>query len=156
MALIRGFNDPFFNSDPVFDTSLGNVWHNPFGTSLGRLSSDVGLGRMSMPLQISETDDMYKVKAELPGIGSKKDIELKMDQGILSIKAEKKKETTEEGEFYHREEFSYGVSTRQVRLPDYVDLNVTPSATFDNGVLSIDLKKMPQRRKDKAIDIQIS
>ena len=108
-----------------------------------------------MPLQISETDDMYKVKAELPGIGSTKDIDLKIDQGILSIKAEKKKETIDDDEFYHREEFSHGVLTRQVRLPDYIDVNVTPSARFNNGVLSVDLKKVPQN-KLKGMTIQIS
>merc|ERR1719183_250203 len=105
-----------------------------------------------MPLQISETDVIYKVKAELPGIGSTKDIELKIDQGILSIKAEKKKETIDVDEFYHREEFSHGVLTRQVRLPDYIDINVTPSARFNNGVLSVDLKKVPQN-KTKSITI---
>ena len=116
----------------------------------------------NMPLQISETDDMYKVKAELPGIGSKKDIDLKImgqNGNILCIKAEKKKESDvtkdNEGEFYHREEFSHGVLTRQIRLPDYIDINVTPSARFNNGVLSVDLKKLPQN-KIKSITIPIS
>jgi len=84
MSLSLFTNDPFFN-DPFFSESR----IAPLSNMLG---GNMNMNRMmtAMPLRITETDDKFKVLAEIPGVTSKKDIDIKLDQGVLSIEAEKK------------------------------------------------------------------
>src|SRR5262249_19662077 len=79
-----------------------------------------GAGR-SVPLaahmDVKETDKEIVVEAELPGIDDK-DISLSLQDGILTIKGEKKLERDEETENYRMMERRYGSFQRSVRLPD--------------------------------------
>lgn len=107
---------------------------------------------LSPKLDVAETKDKYEIKAEMPGI-DEKDIELSMDEGVLTISGEKKTEAESDDKGYWLKECSYGSFSRSVRLPDNIaDDKIV--AKFNKGVLMIDVpKKEPTVAKAKKIAI---
>ena len=88
---------------------------------------------------IKENDNYYNIIADIPGF-SKKDIEIKINNSILTITGEKKNDTKNDGEkFYHRER-NLGRFFRSFSLPDTVD-EERVDASFKDGVLTITLHK---------------
>jgi HSP20 family protein len=92
-------------------------------------------------MDVKETDKEIVVEAELPGIDDK-DISLSVQDGVLTIRGEKKLERDEEKENYRMMERRHGSFQRSVRLPDTVDEDKV-EASFDNGVLKVSLPKRP-------------
>lgn len=88
---------------------------------------------------ISENEKGYTVRAELPGI-DEKDLEVTISDGMLSVKGEKKQETEEKGETYHRIERSYGSFHRSFRIPDAVETDKV-DATYKDGILKLNIPK---------------
>jgi HSP20 family protein len=70
----------------------------------------------------------------------KKDINITVSDGMLTIKGEKKHEKNEENEHYHRVETRYGTFSRTMRLPTEVQADKV-DATYKDGVLNITLPK---------------
>ena len=103
-------------------------------------------------VDISETKNQIKVKADIPGI-SEKDIELTLENNILTIKGkrEEEKETKEEN-FYSRERV-YGSFLRQIQIPKKIKQD-SIKAKFKNGVLEVVMDKA-EEEKTKAIPISI-
>lgn len=77
-------------------------------------------------------DDRYVLRAELPGIDPDKDLEVTVDEGMLHIRAEKTRKTTEP----HRSEFAYGSLSRSVTLPAGAKTDDV-KATYKDGVLEV-------------------
>jgi len=102
---------------------------------------------------ISETKDEYLVKAELPEV-SREDVEVTVNDGILTIKGERRMEATEETETQHRIESFYGSFARSFSLPADVDETAIQAESKD-GVLKIHLPKTVIE-KPKAIEIKVS
>jgi HSP20 family protein len=71
-----------------------------------------------------------------------KDIQISLQENLLTIKGEKRQEKEEKDERHHRVERSYGAFTRAVRLPVAVDAGKV-NAAYKNGVLTITLPKTP-------------
>lgn len=99
------------------------------------------LGEWAPQLDISETKDALVVKAEVPGLDPK-EIQVVLEEQLLTIKGEKRQEKEEKDERYHRVERSYGAFARAIRLPVAVDAEKV-TATFKNGLLTIKLPKSP-------------
>ncbi len=103
----------------------------------------------SPKLDVAELKDKFEIKAELPGM-DEKDIELSLDDGLLTISGEKKAETEEKDKGYYLKECSYGTFSRSIRLPDNI-ADDKIEAKFKKGVLTIDLPKKevipPKSRK---------
>ena len=108
------------------------------------------LGEWTPSIDLKETKDEFVVKAEVPGMDPK-DIQVSLQEDLLTIKGEKKQEKEEKDERHHRIERSHGAFTRSVKLPVGVD-GTTVSATFKNGLLTVTLPKTPT---SKGIAIQI-
>ena len=103
-------------------------------------------------LDVAELKDKYEIKAELPGM-DEKDIELSVEDGLLTISGEKKSEAEEKDKGYYLRECSYGSFSRSVRLPDNI-ADEKIEAKFKKGVLTIDLpKKEPVLPKSRKIAI---
>jgi HSP20 family protein len=98
-------------------------------------------------VDVSETDEDYKVTVELPGM-DKEDIDVTLEEGRLTIRGEKQQEQKEEKEGYLWQERSYGSFTRTVPLPSTVKEEEI-EATFKNGVLSLRLPKTEEARGKK-------
>lgn len=109
--------------------------------------------RWTPRVDIVEREGDIRVKAEIPGVDVK-DIDLKLDGRILTIKGEKKKEKEEKQENYYRLERSSGFFHRSLELPAEVDAK-TVEARFKKGVLTVVLKKI-KTTVAKAIEIQTS
>ncbi|MGM0578085.1 MAG: Hsp20/alpha crystallin family protein [Myxococcota bacterium] len=104
-------------------------------------------------VDISETPEDYVVTAELPGI-DKEDIDLSLDNGILTLRGERRDEHEEKSERVHRVERSYGRFVRSFRLPDNVDPDAV-RADYDNGVLTVNIGKKEIRGPEaKRIEIE--
>lgn len=107
---------------------------------------------LSPKLDIAELKDKFEIKAELPGI-DEKDINLSVDEGVLTISGEKKVENEEKNKNYYLKECSYGTFSRSIKLPDNV-ADEKIGAHFNKGVLIIDMpKKNPQVSKARKIEI---
>lgn len=101
---------------------------------------------------ISETDREYLIKAELPEV-SKKDVEVTVNEGVITIRGERRYERTDESEKQHRVESFYGSFARSFTLPPDVDASKIYAESKD-GVLRVHLPKTEQR-KPKPIEIPV-
>jgi HSP20 family protein len=90
-------------------------------------------------VDIKEEKDSFVIFADVPGVDGK-DIEVNMEDGILTIKGEKDTEKKEEREGYKRIERSYGSFYRRFSLPDSADAEKI-SAKCNNGVLRVTIGK---------------
>lgn len=74
----------------------------------------------------------YVLRTELPGIDPDKDVEVTVEDGVLHIRAEKTRKTTEP----HRSEFAYGSLSRSVTLPATAKTDDV-EAVYQDGVLEV-------------------
>ena len=119
------------NMDDIFK----RVWHD---FPLNEWSADFG-GDWLPPVDLTESKDSIIVKVELPGL-EKKDIDLTVKQGLLTIKGQKKEEKEETDKLCHRVERSFGSFIRTFRLPAGVKEDKV-DAKFKDGILEITLPK---------------
>ncbi|MBD3271651.1 MAG: Hsp20 family protein [Elusimicrobia bacterium] len=103
-------------------------------------------------VELSETEKDYTVKTELSGV-DKKDIQVSFEDGILTIKAEKKLEKEQTKRNYHYSELRYGQFQRSVSIPSAARQDQI-KASFTNGLLEITLPKVEETKKEsKSIKI---
>lgn len=122
------------------------------GSSLSDMPSAMRENWRAFPsVDLSETDEHITVKAEMPGMEAG-DVDLSIENGHLIIKGEKKMESDEKKENYHRIERSYGCFTRAVRLPSAVKEDEV-KADYKRGVLTIRLPKADEA-KHRRIEIE--
>jgi HSP20 family protein len=115
----------------------------------------LGLGRDTVwnpSVDIVESEEAYELKAEIPGL-KKEDIQVSLEDGLLTIRGEKKKETETEKKNYHTIERVFGKFERSFRLPENVRGD-SIHAKYDNGVLSIDIPKA-EESKPKQIEVNV-
>ena len=99
---------------------------------------------LTFPVDLSETEGEVVVKAVLPGVKGE-EIDISVNDGILTVKGETKSETQADGESYYRREIRYGVFSRSIPLPAAVD-HEKADAEFVDGVLTITLPKAEAAR----------
>ena len=105
---------------------------------------------MREPLtDIQETEKEIIARVDLPGI-EKKDIDLKITENMLGIKAEKKQEAVEKKKGFFRQERSYAGYQRAFSLPARV-IPEKSNAEFKNGVLKITMPKEKKKLKEKKV-----
>ena len=93
-------------------------------------------------------DGHYIVRAELPGVDPAKDVEITVDEGTLTIRAERKEEQKDN----HRSEFRYGSFTRSVSLPSRADADHI-TARYDKGILTVDVPVQEAKPSGRKIEI---
>lgn len=111
---------------------------------------DVAMGMWSPAVDMFEKDDHLVIKAELPGM-EKKDINLDLKDGVLTLRGERKHENQVQDENFYRREMSYGKFVRTFSLPSDVDPEKI-KAEFQNGLLTIEVPK-PEQHKPKQITV---
>lgn len=105
------------------------------------------------PVDIFETDQGLVLKAELPGVDPK-DVEVRVEDGTLYLKGERKYENEVKEESYHRIERSYGAFTRSFTLPNSINTE-NIKAEYTDGVLTLTMAKR-EEAKPKTIKINVS
>lgn len=99
---------------------------------------------LTIKTDISEKEDVYLVKAELPGV-KKEDIKVKIEGDTLSISAEVKQESEQkEGERVLHSERYYGSISRSFRLGSEIDQSAS-TAKYEDGILNLELKKLSNK-----------
>lgn len=145
MAILRWepFRDPVTTQD-----RFNRLFNDAFSRALGEGS--MGTSGWTPAVDIYETDQSVVLKAELPGIDPK-DVEIRVEDGTLWLKGERKfeKEVKEEG--YRRIERQYGSFMRSFPLPAAVD-SEKATAEYKDGVLSLTLPKR-EEAKPKTIKV---
>jgi len=99
---------------------------------------------------IIEKESEYKILLELPGM-SKKEVEVSLNDSVLTISGDKNTDI-DENEVFERRERNSGAFSRSFALPDTVDFNAI-DASFKNGVLTIKMSKTENKQKGQSIPI---
>ena len=149
MSLIRW--DPLAEADALFNRMMpGGLLRWP------RLAPEGSTGaklEWSPSADISETDQEYLIRAELPAV-KKEDVQVTFDDGMISIKGERKQQQTDGNERYHRVESFYGTFERTFVLPENIDGDAIRCDSKD-GILSVHIPKtQTQKPKPKQISVQ--
>jgi HSP20 family protein len=118
-----------------------------FDEFFGEGRAELAEGAWMPSVDVSETDTEMKVRAELPGM-TQDDIELNLQDNVLTLKGEKKQEKKEGKEDYHRMECCYGSFTRSFTLPASVEQDKV-QASFKDGILEITLPKSEETKPKK-------
>lgn len=100
---------------------------------------------------VRETDTAYIVEAELPGF-KKEDMNVNMDDGVLSITAEIKNENEDNKDSYVRRERFYGKFSRSFKFDNVKDDTV--KAKYADGVLTIEIEKTQPVEKNTKVNIE--
>lgn len=139
--------------DRLFDAFSGKVAWPRLGRGL--LQSETAMPTLATRVNIAETDVVYEIEAELPGL-DEKNIEVKVADGILTIAGERKEEKEEKKKDFHLVERHYGSFRRSFDLPDNVEEDKI-AAKFAKGVLTVTLPKKvpgPAKANEKRIEIK--
>jgi len=140
--------------DRIFDRFHLGSWDFPFGRRA--LDLEVPWPRtmgLAPAVDVVEKDREYEITAELPGL-DEKNIELKLSNGVLTLKGEKKEEKEERDKDYYMSERRYGSFMRSFQVPEGVD-TAKIEAAFSKGVLTVKLPKTAEAQKsEKTISIK--
>src|SRR6478735_6989229 len=145
--------DPFLSLHREMNRLFDDVFR---GTSLPTASgsqgqSDVG-AFVNASMNVSETDKEIRITAELPGV-AEQDIDVSLDDDVLTIRGEKKFERKDDKENFHFVERSYGTFQRSLRLPYAVESEQV-RASFENGVLTVTVPKTERQERSRRIQVQ--
>jgi HSP20 family protein len=124
-----------------------------FQDSLNRLFAEPNGRPWVPPVDIQETVNELILKADIPDVDMK-DVEVKMENGNLTLRGERKFEAKKEDGGWHRVERSYGTFERVFTLPDTVEADKA-KADYKNGTLTIVLPKK-EVAKPRQIKVEIS
>ena len=143
--------DPFKELEDV-STRLNRLFGRP-ALPVGSDREMLSLADWMPSVDISETDNAYLVKAEIPGV-NKDDVKVTIEDGMLTIQGERKQEKEDKDKKYHRIERSYGSFMRSFRIPDDADESAV-KAEFKDGMLNVTLNKSKKSRSN-AVNVAIS
>jgi HSP20 family protein len=124
---------------------------NDMTRHFGRAYETEGARAWAPPVDIYETADGYRVVAELPGFGPD-DVDVTVNDGMLTIKGERKFYDEVDHENFHRIERRFGSFQRAVSLPSQVQADGV-EATFEKGVLTVSIPKADEA-KPRRIEIK--
>ena len=141
MSLLR--YDPFADTLPV-GVRL-------FEDAVKRMLSEPSARPWSPAVDVLETENELKIKADLPEV-QLKDIDLRIENGTLTIQGSRNFESKQDKEGYHRIERSYGNFMRCFSVPDSVDPE-NVKAEYKDGVLTVTLPKK-EVAKPRTIKVQ--
>ena len=103
-------------------------------------------------VDIQETDAEFIVTADLPDV-KKEEVKVQVQDGVLAIEGERRKEKEEKGKRFHKVEREYGRFVRRFAMPTEVD-GEKVRAEFKDGVLHVFLPKA-MSAKPKTIDVKV-
>jgi HSP20 family protein len=147
-----------FPGDPVLSLhrEMNRLFDDVFrGAGLPAATGSQGQGGgtfVNASMNVSETDKEIRITAELPGV-TEQDLDISLDDDVLTIRGEKKFERTDDKENFHFVERSYGTFQRSLRLPFPVDPEQV-QADFENGVLTVTVPKIGRQERTRRIQVQ--
>ena len=149
MALIRW--EPVRELQTV-QNEMNRLFNTFFDSPTPSGNGGTALRRWIPAMDVVETDDQYVLRADLPGM-SESDVNVELDDNVLTISGERKSEHEERSKGFYRVERASGSFSRSVTLPEGVDAE-SIQANFDNGVLEIRIPK-PEQPKPRKVQISV-
>ncbi len=151
MALVR------WDSSRELDALQGEVnrlFSSFFDTPTSRGGNGSPARRRWVPaMDLVETEDAFVLKADLPGM-IESDVNVELENDVLTIAGERRAEHEERHEGYYRLERATGAFARSLSLPEGIDPEAV-KATFDNGVLTVRIPK-PAQAKPRKVKIGVA
>ncbi len=147
MALIRW--EPARELGTI-QNEMNRLFNNFFDTPT---TTGNGAHRRWIPsMDLVETEGDFVLRADLPGL-SEQDVNIELEDNVLTISGERRAEHEERNEGYYRVERSSGSFRRSLTVPEGIDPE-SVKATFDRGVLEVRVPK-PQQRKPRKVAISV-
>jgi HSP20 family protein len=143
MKLVRW--DPFQEL-----VSINNRLSRTLGEAFPGAAED-SFGAWAPPVDIFEKNDHLVIRAEIPGV-AKDDMDVRIENGVLTLRGERKHETEVKEANAYRMERVYGTFTRSFSLPTTVDATKI-AATYKDGILEVTVPKA-ETAKPKKVDIR--
>jgi HSP20 family protein len=147
MSLVRW--SPFSEMESLFNPLMPDAFANWQRLALGN-------GKKldwAPSADISETDKEYVIRAELPAV-KKEDIQVSLEEGMITIKGERKQQKEDKSEKVHRMESFYGSFERRFSLPENVNAEAVHCDSKD-GILTVHIPKTESpKQKAKQITVQ--
>jgi HSP20 family protein len=143
--------------DRLFDTFGGttqggrNVMSGGSGRSLQQQGSR-GQSYWTPPMEVFQRGNEMVVRADLPGI-SPDDVQIDIEDGVLTISGERQNSNEERQEGFYRSERSYGSFARSIALPEGVDEDQV-NARYEHGVLEVTVP-LPQQQRQRGRRVQV-
>jgi HSP20 family protein len=134
-------------------TTLQEQINRAFGDALGRTGEESNLTPWAPPVDIYETENELVVKADLPDVNPQ-DLDIRVENNILTIRGERKFETKVKEDNYLRVERAYGSFSRTFSLANSVKSEAI-KADYQNGVLTLSLPKR-EEAKPKQIKVNVT
>jgi HSP20 family protein len=122
-----------------FSRDMNRLFNGLWAVPEAARMTDTVCGSWVPAVNILEKTDAIEITVELPGLQAK-DVEVTVDDGVLSIRGERSFENADEGEKYHRFESRYGSFERRFSVPSSVD-PAKIEARFKNGIMTLNLPK---------------
>jgi HSP20 family protein len=136
--------DPFRTLQSQIERMFEETWPR---TQTG----DTALSAWAPNVDIHETPDALVLEADLPGIEGK-DLDVRVEDNMLTIRGERKFEAKVSEEDYLRLERAYGTFSRSFSLPHTVDAEKV-DAEYKNGVLTV---RLPKREEAKPKQVKVA
>jgi len=137
-SLVGGFPELRFDMDRLF------------GDLLSRRTLD--WDRAVPAADLFETDDEFVVEMDLPGF-AKDEVDVTVEQGVLTVSGEHKTDSDKDGQTFHLRERVTNQFTRSFSVPQSIEAGKV-AAKFDNGVLRVTLPKAPEA-KARRIEVSV-
>src|SRR5215469_7227650 len=133
-------------------TTLQDRMNRLFRDSFGDREEALTTSTFAPPVDVYEDEHQVTLKIEVPGI-DEKDIDVRVENNMLTVHGERKFEKEEKEENFRRVERQYGSFTRSFTLPNTVDTD-SIQANYDKGILKIQLAKKAEA-KPKQIKVNV-
>jgi HSP20 family protein len=146
MSLIKW--QPFGDFDDSFSRLMPALFGR--GTRIG--AENGGKFTWAPSADISETDQEYLIRAELPAV-KKEDVKVTLEQGTITIHGERKEEKETRDEKYHRVESFRGAFSRSFSVPENID-EAAIRADSKDGILTVHLPKT-KAATAKAVEVKV-
>jgi HSP20 family protein len=138
--------DPF-RTISSFEEQVNRIFENSFPGK----GDNSALASWAPAVDIYETENELVIKADLPEV-NEKDLDVRVENNMLTIRGERKFEQKVKEDNYLRVERAYGTFTRSFNLPNTVSTE-SIKAEFKNGVLTVE---MPKRAESKPRQVKVS
>jgi HSP20 family protein len=130
-----------------------NRLFNTFFDAPAPAAGQTGTLRRWIPaMDLVETENDFVLRADIPGL-SEEDVNIELEDNVLTISGERKAEHEENKEGYYRVERAWGSFSRSLTLPEGVNAEAV-KASFDRGVLEVRIPK-PEQRKPRKVAISV-
>jgi HSP20 family protein len=139
--------DPF-RTLSTFQEQMNRLFEDAFGRSQ---SDESALTTWAPAVDIYETENELVLRADLPGL-TDKDIDVRVENNMLTLRGERKFEKKVSEDDYLRVERSFGAFSRSFSLPNTVNTDAI-QAEYTNGVLNV---RMPKREESKPRQVKVA